>query len=79
MKVKLHQQVEGHEPGDVVTVSKERGEFLVTNGYAVDADATGAPGAKALKSEWVDHAVAQGMDRDEADAMTKADLVKRFG
>lgn len=33
------------------------------------------PGQNAPKSEWVDFAVAQGVDRDEADSLTKADLI----
>ena len=34
------------------------------------------PPVSAPKAEWVDHAVAAGADRDEAEAMTKADLVE---
>lgn len=37
------------------------------------------PGVKAPKNEWVGYAVAQGMSVDDADAMTKAELVERFG
>lgn len=36
MKLKLHSPVEGHQPGDVITVDKAKGEWLVTNGYAVE-------------------------------------------
>lgn len=39
----------------------------------------GAPAKNATKDEWVDHAVAQGADRDEAESMTKAELVDTYG
>ena len=38
------------------------------------------PARSALKAEWVDHAVEQhGADRDEAEAMTKDELMDRYG
>lgn len=40
---------------------------------------TQTPASSDKKAVWVDHAVAQGMDRDEAEAMTKADLVDTYG
>lgn len=39
----------------------------------------GSPAKSAPKAEWVEYAVAQGADRDEAEAATKADLVERYG
>lgn len=39
----------------------------------------GRPTTAAPKAEWVSYAVSQGTDRDEAEAMTKAELVERFG
>lgn len=39
----------------------------------------GAPAKSATKGEWVDYAVAQGADRDEADAATKEDLIATYG
>lgn len=39
----------------------------------------GVPSKSASKAEWVDHAVARGMSRDEAEDATKADLQERFG
>jgi hypothetical protein len=37
------------------------------------------PAKGAVKAEWVEHAVASGVDRDEAEALTKDQLVERFG
>jgi hypothetical protein len=37
------------------------------------------PSRSDSKARWVDFAVSQGEDRDEADAMSKADLVAAFG
>jgi len=37
------------------------------------------PALNAVKAEWVGWAVVQGMKPDEAEGLTKADLVERFG
>lgn len=37
------------------------------------------PAQAAPKAEWVGWAVAQGADPDDAEAMTKADLVDKYG
>jgi hypothetical protein len=37
------------------------------------------PSKNALKDEWVGYAVSKGMSVDDADAMTKTDLIERFG
>lgn len=39
----------------------------------------GSPSVRAAKNEWVGYAVAQGMTVDEADAMTKNELIEKFG
>ena len=39
----------------------------------------GPPAQSALKAEWVEYAVDQGMPMDEAEAKTKADLIEEFG
>jgi hypothetical protein len=39
----------------------------------------GPPAQSALKAEWVEYAVDQGMPQDEAEAKTKADLIEDFG
>lgn len=38
------------------------------------SDSDGAPAKSAAKSEWVEYAVAQGYDRDEVEALNKADI-----
>lgn len=42
-------------------------------------DESSAPNSSASKAEWVDHAVANGADRDEAESMTKDDLRSTYG
>lgn len=48
-------------------------------------DASGGDGAPekpkqvAPKADWVDYAVSEGLDRDEAEAMTKAELIEQYG
>jgi hypothetical protein len=37
------------------------------------------PSKAAPKNEWVGYAVSQGMSVDDADAMTKNDLIEKFG
>ena len=37
------------------------------------------PAINAVKSEWVGWAVVQGLTPDEAEALTKTDLIERFG
>ena len=43
------------------------------------ADEPPAPTRSASKAEWVAHAVSQGMDPEEAEASTKADLIAAYG
>jgi hypothetical protein len=37
------------------------------------------PGVNAPKNEWVGYAVSQGVSINDADAMTKNDLIEKFG
>lgn len=37
------------------------------------------PGVNAAKNEWVGYAVFNGLSVDEADGLTKAELIERFG
>jgi hypothetical protein len=39
VKIKLHQNVEGHVAGDEIEVPEDRAEWYVTNGYASVEDA----------------------------------------
>lgn len=43
------------------------------------AAAGGRPARAAAKDEWVAYAVSQGAEQDEADALSKADLVATYG
>lgn len=43
------------------------------------AEDEGPPARSASKPEWVDYAVSEGVDRDDAESMTKDDLIARFG
>ncbi|PRB01757.1 hypothetical protein [Microbacterium sp. MYb64] len=40
---------------------------------------TSRPALTALKPDWVSWAVVQGMTPDDAEALTKTDLIERFG
>lgn len=40
---------------------------------------SGPPAKSATKAEWVDYAVANGADRDEAEAQTKDELIAAYG
>lgn len=53
--------------------------FAMTAAGAAGGPGVEAPAKSASKGEWVDYAVAQGADRDEAEAATKDDLVDRYG
>lgn len=44
-----------------------------------DEPAAQRPAQTAAKAEWVGWAVAQGAEADEADGMTKADLIEKYG
>ena len=89
MNVLLHQQVEGAEPGDTVTVDDERGQWLLDNGYAskpgdttdktTRTETVEQPNKSASKGDWVDYAVSQGMSRADAEAVTKDELIGRYG
>lgn len=46
----------------------------------VDGDSgSEAPAQSDNKAAWVDYAVSQGADRDEAESMTKAELIDQYG
>jgi predicted Ser/Thr protein kinase len=54
-------------------------KLVVKDGAAAEPEADeseddGAPAKAATKSEWVDFAVAKGYDRDEVEALSKADI-----
>ncbi|GAB2907023.1 hypothetical protein GCM10027047_01620 [Rhodococcus aerolatus] len=59
-------------------------EQLTADGAASDGDdpagggADGRPGVNEAKAAWVAYAESQGVPTEEAEALTKADLVERF-
>lgn len=57
----------------------EHCELLVNPADAADVDSPAEPAKSASKAAWVDFAVAQGADRDAAEAKTRGDLVDEFG
>lgn len=68
------------DPAELVTPDDETDE---ADGDPVDdegGDGTpeGPPAKSAGKPEWVAYAISQGMDADEADAASKADLQRAF-
>lgn len=48
-------------------------------GPAAEPEPARAPGPAAIKQEWIDYAVSQGASPEQAAAMTKADLMSRYG
>lgn len=60
-------------------------KLLVDRGLLVekvddaDKDTDGPPAKSANKADWVEYAVSQGADRDEAEKATKDDLVAQYG
>jgi hypothetical protein len=63
-----------------VTVSDERAKRLLAAGWTTGTAGSGEPPAKsATKDQWIEHAVAQGADPDDAAAYTKAELQKLYG
>lgn len=63
--------------GVTVNVSDDKARALRSVFEPVDG--TGTPALSATKAEWVDHAVANGADRDEAENQTKAELQEQYG
>lgn len=77
MKITAHQPIEGVQPGQTVDVDDERGNWLLTNGYASKAAAgPDKPNVDDRKDAWV--AYAQAMGDQDADSKTKAELIKQW-
>ncbi len=68
---------EGDATDDATAAAAEETEADADDGDEDEAE--GPPPHAALKEEWVDYAVEQGADREEAEAMTKADLIEEYG
>lgn len=66
--------------GVVVDVSDDKARALGSAfGPVGGASTSDTPAQSANKAEWVDYAVTNGADRDEAENMTKAELQAQFG
>ncbi|MFB7029669.1 MULTISPECIES: hypothetical protein [unclassified Streptomyces] len=76
-------------PGSAEAVELEQLAADPSSGWRAVADESPAPAApedpaerpakSAVKAAWVDYAVAQGADPDEAEAATKDDLIEAYG
>ncbi|WP_128977280.1 hypothetical protein [Streptomyces roseicoloratus] len=53
--------------------------YIEQDGAGVPAPPAEAPAKSAPKAEWVGWAAAQGADPEDADGMTKADLIEAYG
>ncbi len=70
-------EVRSFGPGDEVPDDVAN---LVTNPAVFDSndEDDDGPAQSDRKAAWVDHAVSQGADRQEAEAMTKDDLIAKY-
>lgn len=76
----LHEAIEDRLlKGYLVRVANADGDTFVEGADGIPSLPSTRPALNAPKSEWVGWAAAQGMAPDDADALTKADLVERFG
>lgn len=65
--------------GQLVRVNPDGSAYQAHGAMDLDNGTIRRPGVNAAKNEWVGYAVAQGMSVDEADGMTKNELIERFG
>jgi hypothetical protein len=85
MRITLHQEVAGGKAGDTIDTDDTQAQQLIAGGYASAAsgasggDDDGPPARAASKSDWIVHAVSQGASQEDAEAMTKAELVEKYG
>lgn len=70
-----------HPGGTQVEVTEARAETLRSRGYTDSPTTAGddTPNVSDKKQAWIDYAVTQGLDEDEASSLTKDELVERFG
>lgn len=66
-------------PEEQVAILLRLGDIEATGQEAAEPGPLERPGVRASKAEWVDYAVGVGLDRGEADAMTKAELIDSLG
>jgi hypothetical protein len=78
LSLPLHEVVEDKlAKGSVRRVNPDGSPF--TEPSEVPAPPTSRPALAAAKGEWVAWAVVKGLTPDDAEALTKADLIERFG
>lgn len=65
--------------GELVRVNPDGSPYEAHGAMDLTAGEIRRPGVNAPKNEWVGYAVSQGMSVDDADAMTKADLIEKYG
>lgn len=76
----LHEAIEEQlRKGVLIRVNADGSEPYSGNDDDVAGLPTEMPKVSASKTEWIGWAVAQGCSTDDAEAMTKADLVEKFG
>jgi hypothetical protein len=54
-------------------------DFADELGYSEHVDDSSAPSARSSKAEWVEYAISQGADPEDASSMTKTELVDTYG
>jgi hypothetical protein len=85
MDLPLPEPIEERLRKGMLTRVNEDGSPYVPAGHPATPQAdypptpAGPPGKNAPKADWVGWAVTCGADAEEADGMTKADLVERYG
>lgn len=65
--------------GYLTRVNEDGSLYLDDADDDVPAPPSEAPARSAAKAEWVGWAVASGADPDDAEAMTKSDLIELYG
>lgn len=79
MDLPLPDHIEHRLKGGHIRRCNEDGSAWRPEDGEVGAPPTKAPGARASKAEWVAWAVAQGATPDEAEGLTRQDLIDAYG
>lgn len=79
MDLPLPDHIEHRLKGGHIRRCNEDGSPWRGDDEEIGALPTKAPGARGSKADWVAWAVAQGATPDEAEGMTRQDLMDRFG
>lgn len=64
---------------DVAGLDEAGGDGNAAQDAAESSSVAGSPGPSAPKAAWIAYAISQGADEDTTAAMTKADLMSRYG